>query len=309
MTSPSEMSSALLALSNNLADAAERAGRFVVAVNARSRISSSGVHWLPGAIVTLDHTIKREEEITVTLPDDRTVPALLAGRDASTDLAVLKLQNAELQTAEIGDASTLKVGHLALAVGRTGESGLSASMGVVSAKGGAWRSWCGGLIDQFVSLDLTLYPGMEGGPLADASGRVVGINTAGPRGTVLAIPAATVSRVVSQLLEKGHIARGYLGLGMQPVLLPAALKHALNLSSNSGVIAVSVETNGPADRAGLLLGDVIVAMDGTTVTDTGDVLAMLGPDSVGKTVPVRLIRGGALIELSLTVGERPRKED
>lgn len=304
-SSTSEMTSALL-VSNNLADAVELAGRAVVSVNARQRIPSSGVHWRTGVVVTADHTVKRDEEITVTLPDNRTVPATLVGRDSSTDLAVLKLQEVELPTAEIGDTELLKVGHMVLAVGRAGETGLSASLGVISSKGGAWRSWRGGQ-DQFMRLDLTLYPGFSGGPLVDVSGRVMGINTSGPRHMVLAIPTSTVNRVVDGLLEKGRIARGYIGLGMQPVLLPDTLKRKLNLLEPGGVIVVNIEPNGPADNAGVFIGDVLLLLDGTPVRDTGDVQKMLGPESVGKTVSVQVIRGGALAEVSLVVGERPWK--
>lgn len=308
-SSSSEMSSALLALSNNLADAVEQAGRCVVTVNARSRYSSSGIHWRPGVVITADETIKRQEEITVGLPDGRTVPATLAGRDPSTDVAVLKIQDVELPVADIGDTLALKVGHLVLALGRGNENGLSASMGVVSALGGAWRSYYNGLIDQFIRLDLTLYPGSSGGPLVEATGRIVGMNTSGPRYTVLTIPASTVNRVVDQLVEKGRIARGYLGLGMQPVRLPENLKSTLNLSSLGGVIVINVEPNGPADKAGVLIGDILIALDGKSVNDTGDVQAMLGFQSVGKTLNVQIIRGGALVEVALTPGERPGKED
>jgi S1-C subfamily serine protease len=316
-SSSSEMSGGLLALSNNLADAVEQAGRCVVAINARAsyrgasltRMSSSGIHWRQGIVVTSDETIKREEDITIGLPDGRTVPATLVGRDPSTDVAVLKLQNVELPVAELGDTSTLKVGHLVLALGRGSESGLSASMGVVSTVGGAWRSYYGGSIDQFVRLDLTLYPGCSGGPLVDATGRVVGMNTSGPRHTVLTIPTSTINRVVDQLLQKGRIARGYLGVSMQPVRLPETLKTTLNLSSVGGVIVVNVESNGSADKAGLLIGDVLIAIEGTPVNDTSDVLAMLGPQSVGKTLNVQIIRGGELLEVAIVPGERPWKED
>jgi S1-C subfamily serine protease len=307
-SSSAEMSSALLALSNNLADVVEQAGRSVVIVNGRSRMSSSGVHWRQGIIVTADETIKRSEDITITLPDGRTLPATLVGRDPSTDIAILKLQNVELPVAEIGEASLLKVGHMVLAVGRSSESGLSASMGVVSALGGSWRSSYGGLIDQFVRLDLNLYPSIEGGPLVEATGRVVGITVSGPRRTVLSIPASTINRVVDQLLSKGHIARGYLGLGMQPVRLPETLKNTLNLSSVGGVIVVNVESDGPADKSGMLIGDVLVAIDGTPVSDTGDIQAMLGSHSVGKILNVQIVRGGTLVEVALTVGERQGKE-
>lgn len=307
-SSSPEMSSTLLALSNNLADAVEQAGRCVVAVKARRRISSSGIHWRSGIVVTADETIGRSEDITVTLPDGRTVPATLAGRDPSTDVAVFNLPDAELPVAQIGETTSLKVGHLVLAVGRSDEGSLSASMGAVSALGGSWRSSYGGLIDQFVRLDLTLYPNIEGGPLVDATGRVLGITVSGPRRTVLAIPATTVNRVVDQLLQKGRIARGYLGLGMQPVRLPDTLKSALNLASVGGVIVVNVEANGPAEKAGVMIGDVLVAIDGTPVNDTGDVQAMLGPQSVGQSLKAQIVRGGALVEVAIAPGERPSKE-
>ena len=317
--SSSEITSTLLALSNNLADTVERVGASVVAVNGRTshgrrgwlrrNSSSSGIHWRPGIIVTSDETIKREEEITVTLPDGRTVPVTILGRDASTDVAVLKLENIEFPVAEIGDAATLKVGHLALALGRGTENGVSASMGVVSAIGDAWRSMTGGLIDRFVRLDLTLYSGFSGGPLVDAAGKVAGMNTSGPRNMALTIPASTVNRVVNQLLSKGRIARGYVGLGMQPVRLPDTLKSALSLASNGGVIVINVEPNGPADKAGVLIGDVLVAIDGNPVSDTENVQAMLGTETVGKSLKVQLIRGGAPLEITLIVGERLARED
>ena len=305
MSSSSDIPSSLLGLSNNLADVVEQAGSAVVAVNARHRIPSSGVHWRSGIIVTADHTVRRDEEITVTLPDNRTVPANLVGRDSSNDLAVLRLSDTQTQVAEIGDTESLKVGHIVLAVARPGESGLSASWGVVSAKGGSWRGWCGGQIDSFLRLDLTLYPGFSGGSLVDAAGNVVGIITSGPRNMVLGIPVATVNRVIDTLLEKGRIARGYLGLGMQPVLLPDRLKNSLNLSSNGGVIVVNIEQNGPCDRAGLLIGDVLLSLDGKPVSDTGDVQAVLSPESVGQTINAQIIRGGALVSVAIAVGERP----
>lgn len=301
--SPDESASGLWAFSNNLADVVEGAGRTVVAVNSRQRLSASGIHWHQGVIVTADHAIKRDEEITVTLPEGHTVPATLIGRDPSTDLAVLKLE-AELPVAEVGDTSLLKVGHLVLALGRSAQHGLSASLGIISALSGAWHTWHGGQIDQFVRPDLTLYPGCSGGPLVNVQGQVVGINTSGPRRMVLTIPTATVNRVVDQLLEKGHVARGYLGLGMQPVRLPKTITDTLQSSSNSGLIVVTVEPEGPAEQAGALIGDVLVALDDTPVSDTGDVQVILTPDRVGQPVRAQVIRGGELTELTITVGER-----
>jgi S1-C subfamily serine protease len=294
---------ALLTLSNNLADIVDRVGRSVVAVNAR-RIPSSGIHWRSGIIVTSDETLRKEEDITVTLPDGRIVPVTLVGRDPSTDVAVLKLPDVELPLAEIGDANSLKVGHLVLAIGRARDKEVAASMGVVSVAGGPWRSMSGGAIDRFLSLDLTLYPGSGGGPLVDATGRVVGFTTTGPRGTVLSIPATTVDRVLDQLLAKGRISRGYLGVGMQPVRLPDSLKNKLSLSAEQGVMIANVEPQGPADRAGILLGDILIALDNTPVKNMRDVQAFLGSQSVGQNLKTQLIRGGESVELSLVVGER-----
>ena len=307
--SQSESASPLLTLSNDLAEAVARAGQNVVAVYGRPRMPSSGVHWRQGVVVTAEHTLKRDEDLSVGLPDGRTAPAVLAGRDPSTDLAVLKLRGEEFPTAEIGDAGALRVGHMVLAVARPGERdrGLSASWGVISALGGPWRTWHGGQVDRFIRPDLTLYPGFSGGPLVDAHGRLVGINTSGPRSMVLTIPRLTVDRVLDQLLEKGRIVRGYLGLGMQPIRLPEPLKRSLNLSRTGGVIIVAVEPDSPAERAGVLIGDILIALEGVAVSDTADVQAMLGPERVGTTVGASIIRAGLLREQAITVGERPRQ--
>ena len=308
--SAGETGGVLLGLSNDLAGAVERAGRATVAVNARQRVPSSGVQWRQGIVVTADHTVERDEDITITLSDGRTAPATLAGRDPGTDLAVLKVQGVEWPVAEIGDAAALKVGHVVLAVARPGERGLSASVGVISYLGEAWRTWRGGQIDRFVRPDLTLYPGFSGGPLADAQGRVIGLNTSGlSRGGALAIPASTVNRVTDQLVATGRIARGYLGIGMQPVTVPDALKSKLGLPTSGGLVVVSVQPGGPAEKAGALIGDILVALDGKPMADTDDVQAMLDPERVGKSIAATVIRGGEVATLTVTVGERPQREE
>jgi S1-C subfamily serine protease len=298
----------LATLSNDLAGAVEQAARVVVAVHARRRIPSSGVVWRPGVIVAASHTLARDEDITVTLPDGRTVSATLAGRDDTTDLAVLRLDAPALTPAERADPAALRVGHLVLAVGRPGPS-VTASMGVVSAVGGEWRTWQGGRIDRFVRLDLNIYDGFSGGALVEAGGRVLGINTSGlARATALTIPAATVDRVTDQLLSHGRVQRGYLGLASQPVRLPEGLRAALQLESDIGLVVVNVEPDGPADRAGMLLGDVIVAVDGTAVRDPADVLAALGPERVGNPLTARVLRGGQPVAVTITVGRRPQAQ-
>ncbi|HEU4647545.1 MAG TPA: trypsin-like peptidase domain-containing protein [Gemmatimonadales bacterium] len=305
---PRSPAGGLAGLSNDLADAVEQAARSVVAVHARRRIPSSGVAWRPGVIVAASHALARDEDITVTLPDGHTVTATLAGRDETTDLAVLRVDAPSLPPAERADPTALRVGHFVLAVGRPGPN-VTASMGVVSAVGGEWRTWQGGRIDRFVRLDLNIYDGFSGGALIEAGGRVLGINTSGlARATALTIPATTVDRVADQLLSHGRVQRGYLGLASQPVRLPEALRAALQLESGIGLVVVNVEPDGPADRAGVLLGDVIIAVDGTPVRDPADVLAALGPDRVGKPLTARVLRGGQPVAVTITVGRRPQAQ-
>ncbi len=295
---------ALLSISNDLADAVAHAAPAIVAVHARRRLPSTGMHWRPGIIVTADHTVRTEETITVTTPDGRSLPAALAGRDSGTDLAVLTVKDAGLATATLGEDGALRVGHMVLALGY----GPRASWGVIGALGPRWRSWRGGEIDRLVRLDLVLYPGFSGGPLVDASGRVVGMITSGlARDARLAVPTTTVTRVVDELLRQGHVSRGYLGLGMQPVRLPAPLRHELGLTRDIGLIVVTVEPDGPAARAGVLLGDVLVTLDGAPVSDLEDVQARLGGTQIGAVIQAVVIRAGARTELSITVGEQPRR--
>ena len=308
MTQNISAGGSLLALSNDLADAIDRAGRFTVAVHARHRSPSSGVHWRQGVIVTADHTIRQEDDISVTFPDGRSVAAALAGRDSDTDLAVLKVEAGGVPVAQFAGAEDLKVGHLVIAVARAGDDGLRASSGVASAVGGPWRTWRGGHVEQFIALDLNLYPGFSGGPLIDSSGGVIGINTSAlSRRFDLTLPVATVNRVIDQLLTRGRIARGYLGIGMQPVRLSEALRRAAGVNGDGGAIVVAVEPEGPAERGGIFVGDIIVALDGTPIEDTDDVLTQLGSDRVGKALRLRLVRGGAATEVSVTVGERPQE--
>lgn len=308
MENVNDKSNGLSELSNDLTAAVEKVSARVVAINARPRVASSGVLWRPGVVVSANHTIRRDEEITITLPDNRTVPATLAGRDGSTDLAILKTDNSEAQAVEAVAPAEIKVGQLVLAVGRTGGEGVSASLGIVNAVRDAWRTWRGGIIDKFVRLDLNIHLGFSGSPLVDAKGNVLGINTSGlARGSAITIPNSTVDRVVDELLTRGSIARAYIGVGMHPVYLPDTLRSKLNLEGRSGVIVLSVEPNAPAEKAGLLLGDVLVALDDTSVGDTADVQRLLAPKQVGQEMKASIIRGGELMQLTITVGDRPQR--
>ena len=284
-------------ISAALAGAVERAGRSIVAIHARQRFPSSGVVWRDGVVVTAAHTVKRVDEITLSLADGTSRPASLTGRDPATDLAVLAVDTSGLAAAETVETDSLKVGHLVLAVWGHGDGSPSASLGIVGSLGGPWRTWRGGKVDRFVRPDVGLFPGFSGGALVDAEGRVVGLNTTGlSRGTGLTIPAATVERVVGELVARGRVARGFLGVGMQPVRMP---------DGDGGVIVLGVEPGGPAASAGLLIGDVVVAIDGERVRDTDDVQAALGGDRIGADLHITVIRAGVPTEVTVTVGEWP----
>ena len=288
----------LLTLSNDLATAVEHAARAVVGVNARRRFGSTGVHWRPGLVVTADHTVEVDEDITVTTPDGATLAASVAGRDPAVDLAILKVDAGGLPVADIA-TEPARVGHIVLAVGR----GTRASWGVISAIGSERRQR-----PEMLGLDLTLYPGFSGGPLVDARGRVVGITTSGSRRHLqLAIPAATVDRMVDELLRRGRLPRPYLGVGTQQVQLGEALRQRLGTEQRTGVIVVDVQPESPAARAGILLGDVIVAIGDARITEPTELRAALKPQHVGETITVSLVRGGEPRDVRLTVGERERR--
>lgn len=283
-------------LSTQLAQAVEIGGQAVVAVHGRPQIPSSGILWQDGVVVTSDHTLKRDEDLTLTLPDGRTVPATLAGRDGGTDLAVLRIESTGAPAAKVAADASLKPGNLVLALGRRGENGIGASFGVISSIGGAWRTWRGGQIERFIAPDVNIYYGFSGGALVDVEGNIIGLNTSGlTRGSGVTVPASTVSRVIGDLLTSGRVRRGYLGVGLHPVSLP---------DGRNGLVVLSIEPDGPAAKAGVFVGDVLVALEGQPVSDTDEVQSHLGADKVGKPLEAGIVRGGAAAKLSVTPGER-----
>lgn len=297
------MSNVLLDLSNDLASIVGTTGLAVVRVEARRRLPASGVIWSSdGLIATAHHVVERGANVTVGLSDGQTVAAELVGRDPTTDLAVLRADVGDLTPPTWAGPDTLQVGHLVLALGRPGKT-VQATLGIVSALGGSWRTRGGGQIDRYLQTDVVMYPGFSGGPLVNASGSVVGINTSALlRGTSLALPTPTVRRVVEDLLKHGQVRRGYLGVGIQPARLPQALAGQLN--QETGLLLVSVEPDSPAERGGLFLGDTIVTLDNQPVRHHDDLLALLSGDRVGTSVPIHIVRGGQVQELQVTIGER-----
>lgn len=302
-TSDASAVSPLGALSEGLADAVEKIGPSVVQVNGRRRRAASGVVYAAGKVLTASHVLEREEDISVVTYDGRTLQAGFVGRDPSTDLAVLEVAELEGAVAEPATGG-VRVGQLSLAVARPGREGLRASFGVISALGGPLRTGRGARLERYVQTDATPYPGFSGGPLIDAGGAVLGITALGlARGVVLAVPAEVAWRVAGTLSERGSVKRGYLGILSQPVRLPSAQRAGLG-DQWGGLLVVGVEDGSPAGKGGMLLGDILVSLNGTPVTDTDELQTLLTGDTVGREVPVGVIRGGGLQTLHVTVGER-----
>jgi S1-C subfamily serine protease len=298
------MSAEWLAISNALAETTERIAAFTVAVHTETRGSSSGVLWRPGVIVTAEHALRRDEDIQVTAADGRAVSAKLVGRDPSTDLAVLKMEG-DSPSAPLEHTATSKPGQLTLVVGRTRASGPVTALGFVSLVVKERRIWGGALLSPYVRLDVSLPRTGVGGAVVDANARVFGIAT--PKlspGGALALPVATVNRVVDALLQKGRIPRGYLGVGLQPIRLPENLVQTLKLEENRAVMILEVEPDGPAHQAGVVIGDILVALNGKAVQRLADVQAHLAGENIGNQARAEFLRGGALRVVTIVIGER-----
>jgi S1-C subfamily serine protease len=292
--------------SESLAGAVEKAAAGVVRLNGRRRRPASGVIWSSGVVVTTHHVLEWEEDIAVGFPDGSTSTASVIGRDPSTDLAALRVAGPTPEPTEWGDAGEVKTGHLVLSLSRPGQP-IRASLGMVGAVGDEWRTPMGGRIDTEIQTDLGIHTGFSGSALVDLRGRVIGVNTAGIyRATANVIPTATVRRVVDALLAHGQVRRGYLGIGTQPVRLPREL--AEKLGQPSGLLIVSVEPGSPADQAGLVLGDSILAFAGTPLRHPAELLPLLEEERIGKEATLSILRAGEVREVRVTVGARNGKE-
>jgi len=290
-------------LSDSLAAAVQSAAEGVVRVEGRRRMASSGLLWGAGdLVVTAHHTIERGAEVRVGLPSGETVEAKLLGRDPATDLAALRLAKSAGRSLAAAEPEKLRIGHLALAVGRPGEQP-QATLGIISAVEGGWRTPFGGRLDRFVQSDVVMYPGFSGGALVDAWGRLVGLNTSGIlRGVSLAVPAETIERTAKALAEHGRVRRGYLGVGVQPARLAAP--HGSS-GQAVGLLVASVEQGSPAEKSGLFLGDVLLSFDGLPLASMDDLLTALGGEVAGRTVALEVQRAGKPTRVQVTIGERP----
>jgi S1-C subfamily serine protease len=300
------MSNSLVEFSNELANAVEHSGKSVITVLEGGREGVSGTIWRDGIAITAEHTIRGLDEVTVLLPSGSKSKARVAGRDHGTDIAILQIPTG-IPAVSIADESQSRVGDIILAIGRREAEGLAATHGMLSAIGGPWRTWQGSRVDRWLRLDLNPFTGFSGGPVVNARGQALGMATSGPRRTAVVIPAATVNRVADQLVQRGRIARGYLGIGMQPVAFPEAARRQLGLEAEHGLLVVSVAPASPAEQAGILLGDILVKVESSPIQRIQALQSFLDSENVGKTIQVEVVRGGQLLKLPVTVAERPNQ--
>jgi S1-C subfamily serine protease len=301
----SEQTTGILAsLSDELSNAVEHISKSLVSIHARRRSPSSGIIWDENTIITADHVIEREEDISVTLPDGQKVQAKLAGRDPGSDIALLTLTESKALTpASKAAPNSLKIGHFVLAVGRP--SAPMASFGVVSALGGSFRTARGGRLESYIKADVGLYPSFSGGALINTAGQLVGLNSAQIAGNqAAAIPISVIQSVVQALSTNGKIKRAFLGVMTQPIQLPKNLQTKLGREQDTALIILRAEANSPAEQAGLQLGDIIVGLSDKLVSEIDELQSALGSDSIGKATILSVLRGGDLIKLSITPGER-----
>ena len=301
------MATDLVNLSNELAATVERAAASIVAVHARRGVGSSGISWRDNLILTSSEGVRAEEGIKLLLPDGRVSTARLRGRDSGTDLAVLETDASGLPALEFAGDVAFKAGQLAIAVGRTANTGPIASFGIISGVSAEWKTWRGGKLDPFVRLDISAYPTLSGGAALDASGKLIGLVSTGlSRSSVFAVTGSTIDRIAGKLSQQGYVSRGFLGVALQPVALPPETKE--KLKQDSGIMLLGIEPDGPGAMGGLILGDVLVAADGRPLAQADALAELLEGTPAGQVVKFQVLRAGAVQELDVRIGERPRRK-
>lgn len=286
----------LFEISESMRALVDKTAQRVVAINPGNRNAASGILWRAGLIVSADEALGDDERFELAMPDGKDSTATVAGRDPSTDIALLRIEGNAGTMDTLKPASAVKAGHLAIAVGR-GTYGDIASSGIVQECGESWRSWAGGLIDRRILLDLNLARRFHGGAVVDAIGDLIGLVAFAPHRRALVIPTPTIDRIAERLAAKGSLARGYLGIGLHP----------LWRRQGEGAIVVSLDENGPAKRAGMFVGDILTSWNGEPIRGVHDVFRKLGPDAVGSTVTLEVTRANQQTRVEVVVGERPHK--
>jgi S1-C subfamily serine protease len=286
------MANTLAALSADLSAAVTTAGPRLVGVHGADGTVASGLIWRGGLVVSAHEALGGEEEFEIVFADGTTKKAEVAGRDPSTDVALLRVDTAEFSDWQ--PAPTPALGSLVILAGR-GEYSATAGIAVVSEVGPAWRSMRGGAIDARINLGIMLSRRTEGGAVLAPEGGLIGLAVSGPRRRALVIPSSTVARAVALLADKGYVPRGFLGVSLHPVG-----------GDGGGAIIVGLEPEGPAQKAGFLIGDIITTWGGEPVQSVGGVSNRLSAETVGRTVKLGVLRGGSPINIDVSVGERPR---
>jgi serine protease Do len=299
----------LRAFSQAMADLVEKSALGVVAVKAAPHRVVSGLIVREDLIAVSNHTLRREDRISMQAVDGTQAVGTILGRDPTVDLAFLKVESGKLKPLIAADPASLKAGTLAAVVGLTIDAGPSASLGILGAVGGSRRTWRGGTLDHFFRLDVNLYPSQSGAAVVNAEGHLIGLATPGLlRHSAVAVPVATLHRIAEELLKEGRIRRGYLGVSLHPVEIPASLREKLGASAEVGLILLSVEPDSPADKAGWLVGDILISLDSKAVNDIEELQTTLRGNTVGRSVKASLLRGGEVVESQVTVSERNQKE-
>jgi S1-C subfamily serine protease len=291
-------------LSKSISEAIEAVQESIVTIHGGGGSTSSGVVWRPGVVVTVRNGLRRSEGIKVARGGER-FNASVAGSDAGTDLAVLRVESDSLKPAETIGFESARVGEFVLSVGRSGLGDISASAGIIARLGSPWRTWRGGQVDCLIRPDVRLYVGQSGSALVNEQHRVLGINSqALARNAIITVPTKTIDRVVDAILERGHVPRPFLGVAMQPVPVPETLRAQFPEGAEQVLLVLHVEPNSPAASAGVAVGDLIVSLNGDPVHDVRDALHRIARLSVGDSVSLAVVRGGARMELTLTVADR-----
>lgn len=301
----SQQTSGLADLSVQLSQAAATAGGYTVAIHARRRIPSSGIVWRDGLIVAASHTVRRDGDVPVTLPNGESITASVVGRDPGTDLVLVRA-NGVRSSAERADESEGSVGSFVLAVGRPGGGReISASFGIISAKSAAWRTAHGTQLDGVLRLDVGVYDGFSGGPLVAASGRVIGINNSAlARGGAAALSASAVDSFVDELLSRGHVRRPFIGVAVHPVTLSQSAVDRHKLPSSSALVVLSVGAGTPAEAAGILVGDVLLRAGTHIFERMSDLLDAIVHIEDGKVLELGILRGGTPTTVSVSPIDR-----
>ena len=295
------MTDQLVQFSDALAARVESTKPTAVAIRLAHERFVTGIVWQSDVVVASEQSLPRREEFEIVMTGGTVTTAKVAGRDSSTNIAVLRPQ-APLASSSI-TTNEARAGAIVIAIGADGTGGASARLGIVNIAGPEWHSSRGGLIDRRIALDVRLARSEEGGPIFDAAGSCIGMSTFGPRGQVLVIPAATIDRVVPTLLKDGRVARGWLGVALQAVAVPDALRETVDQSS--GLMVMSVVEHGPAAQAGIVAGDIILSVDGTSTRRFRKIARHFGSENIGRKAELRVIRSGAVITVKTTIAERP----